>query len=105
LPIIDVAVTGIGRAVQTLPGLLAIYWLPWLLGTVVLVILEVVVQDQLGLGRAPDWAREILWAPFMATAYLMLLRWVLDGEPPLARSTLRSEGQSGSQRRSSPRGS
>ena len=45
-------------------------------------ILEVVVQDQLRLGRAPDWAREILWAPFMAMAYLMLLRWMLDGEPP-----------------------
>jgi len=82
LPIIDVAVTGIGRAVQTLPGLFAIYWLPWLLGTVVLVILEVVIQDQMRLGRAPDWAREILWAPFMAMTYLMLLRWVLDGEPP-----------------------
>jgi len=82
LPIIDVAVTGIGRAVQTLPSLFAIYWLPWLLGTVVLVILEVVVQAQLRLGRAPDWAREILWAPFMAMAYLMLVRWVLDSEPP-----------------------
>jgi hypothetical protein len=82
LPIIDVAVTGIGRAVQTLPGIFAIYWLPWLLGTLVLVVLEVVVQDQLRLGRAPDWAREILWAPFMAMAYLMLVRWVLDGEPP-----------------------
>jgi len=82
LPIIDVAVTGIGRVVQTLPGLFAIYWLPWLLGTVVLVILEIVIQDQLRLGRAPDWAREILWAPFMAMTYLMLLRWVLDGEPP-----------------------
>jgi len=82
LPILDVAVTGIGRAVQSLPRLLAIYWLPWLLGTVVLVILEVVVQDQLRLGWAPDWAREIVWAPFVATAYLMLLRWMLDGEPP-----------------------
>lgn len=82
LPIIDVAVTGIGRAVQILPGLFAIYWLPWLLGTVVLVILEVVIQDQMRLGRAPDWAREIFWAPFMAMTYLMLLRWVLDGEPP-----------------------
>jgi hypothetical protein len=82
LPIIEVAVTGIGRAVQTLPGIFAIYWLPWLLGTLVLVVLEVVVQDQLRLGRAPDWAREILWAPFMAMAYLMLVRWVLDGEPP-----------------------
>jgi hypothetical protein len=73
-----VAVTGIGRAVQSLPRLLAI----WLLGTVVLVIFEVVVQDQLRLGWAPDWAREIVWAPFVATAYLMLLRWMLDGEPP-----------------------
>jgi hypothetical protein len=82
LPILDVAVTGIGRAVQSLPRLLAIYWLPWLLGTVVLVIFEIVVQDQLRLGWAPDWAREIVWPPFVATAYLMLLRWMLDGEPP-----------------------
>jgi hypothetical protein len=42
-----------------------------------LVILEVVVQDQLRLGRAPDWARNIAWAPFAAMTYLMLLRWVL----------------------------
>jgi hypothetical protein len=39
----------------------------------VLVILEVVIQDQLRLGRGPDWAREILWAPFMAMTYLMVL--------------------------------
>ena len=82
LPIVDVAATGIRRALESLPGLLAIYWLPWLLGTVALLILEVVVQDQLRLGWAPAWARSIVWAPFAAMAYLMLLRWVLDGEAP-----------------------
>src|SRR5262245_18532079 len=70
------------RAVGGLPRLLAIYWLPWLLGTVALLILEVVVQDQLPLGPAPEWARTIVWAPLSATAYLMLLSWVLDGASP-----------------------
>ena len=45
LPIIDVAAAGIGRALRSLPGLMAIFWLPWLLGTIALLILEVVVQD------------------------------------------------------------
>src|SRR3979409_733353 len=82
LPIFDVAVSGFGRAIRSSPRLLAIYWLPWLLGIVALLILEVVVQDQLRLGRAPALARTVVWAPFPAMAYLMLLRWVLDGEPP-----------------------
>jgi hypothetical protein len=82
LPIFDVAVSGFGRAIRSLPRVLGIYWLPWLLGTVAVLILEVVVQDQLRLGRAPDWARNIVWAPFAAMAYLMLLRWALNGEPP-----------------------
>jgi hypothetical protein len=82
LPIFDVAVSGFGRAIRSLPRLLAIYWLPWLLGTIALLTLEVVVQDHLRLGWAPGWARNIVWAPFAAVAYLTLLRWVLDGEPP-----------------------
>src|SRR5262245_36828585 len=45
-------------------------------------MLEVVVQDQLRLGPAREWARNIVWAPFSAKAYLMLLRWVLDGASP-----------------------
>lgn len=83
LPILDVALAGIGRTIWGLPRLFAIYWLPWLLGTVILLILEVLVQDQLRLGRVPDWARHIVWAPFAAMAYLMLLRWVLDRDPPV----------------------
>jgi hypothetical protein len=82
LPIIGVAAAGLGRALRSLPGLLAIYWLPWLLGTIALLILEVIVQDQLRFGWAPAWAREIVWSPFAAMAYLMLLRWVLNGEAP-----------------------
>lgn len=83
LPIFDVALAGIDRMVRRLPCLLSIYWVPWLLGTIVLVILEVVVQDQLRLGRAPDWARNIAWAPFAAMTYLMLLRWVLRDDVPV----------------------
>jgi hypothetical protein len=82
LPIIDVAAAGIGRALRSLPGLMAIFWLPWLLGTIALLILEVVVQDQLRLGWAPDWLREIVWAPFAAMAYVMLVRWMVNGEAP-----------------------
>jgi hypothetical protein len=82
LPIFEVAVNGFSRAIWSLPRLLAIYWLPWLSGMVALLILEVVVQDQLRLGQALEWARNIVWAPFAAMTYLMLLRWVLDGVPP-----------------------
>lgn len=93
LPIVDVALAGIDRMVQRLPRLLAIYWLPWLLGTVAILTLEVVVQDQLRLGWAPDWARSIVWAPFAAMAYLMLLRWVLDGDPPARAINLYVAGE------------
>jgi hypothetical protein len=72
--ILDVAVAGVVRSIGGLPRLLAIYWLPWLLGTIVLLILEVVVQDRLRLGPAPEWARNIVWAPFSSMAYLMLLK-------------------------------
>ena len=82
LPVLEVAVTGLGRAVGWLPRVLAIYWLPWLLGTIALLILEAVVEDRLRLGVTPEWARNIVWAPFASMAYLMLLRWVLDDEPP-----------------------
>jgi hypothetical protein len=82
LPVLDVAVTGLDRVVRWLPRLLAIYWLPWLLGTIALLILEALVQDWLRLGGAPDWARNIVWAPFASMAYLMLLRWVLNDEVP-----------------------
>ena len=88
---LDVAVTGLGRVVRRLPRLLAIYWLPWLLGTIALLILEAVVQDQLRLGDAPDWARNIVWAPFAGMAYLMLLRWVLNDEPPARAINLEME--------------
>jgi hypothetical protein len=79
LAVLDVAVAGVVRTVAGLPRLLAIYWLPWLLGTIALLILEVVLQDQVRLGLAPEWARNILWAPFSGMAYLMLLKWVFDG--------------------------
>jgi hypothetical protein len=82
LPIFDAAVVGFGRAIRSLPQLLAIFWLPWLLGTAALLVLDVVVEDQLRLGPAPAWARSVVWAPFAAVAYLMLLRWALGGPPP-----------------------
>lgn len=82
LSIVDVAAAGLGRAIGSLPRLLAIYLLPWLLGTVVLVALEAVAQDQLRLGWVAQWVRNLVWAPFAAMAYLMLLRWVLGEQPP-----------------------
>src|SRR5262245_16132397 len=91
LPVFDVAVTGLGRVVRWLHRLLAIYWLPWLLGTIALLILEGVVLDRLRLGAAPDWARNIVWAPFAGMAYLMLLRWVLNDEPPVRAINLEME--------------
>jgi len=90
LPVLDVTVTGLGRVVRWLPRILAIYWLPWLLGTIALLMLEAVVQDRLRLGGAPDWARNIVWAPFAGMAYMMLLRWVLSDEPPARAVNLES---------------
>jgi hypothetical protein len=74
-----------------LPRLLAIYWLPWLLGTIALLILEAVAEDTLRLGGAPDWARNVVWAPFAGMAYLMLLRWLLNDEPPDRAINLETE--------------
>src|SRR5262245_55899268 len=82
LPVLNVVVTGLGRTIRWLPRLLAIYGLPWLLGTIALLILEVVAQDQLRFGAAPGWARNVVWAPFSAMANLILLRWVLDDVAP-----------------------
>jgi len=82
LPIFGVAVAGLRHTVQSPRYFLAVFWLPWLLGTIALLVLEVVAQDQLRLGPAPDWVRETVWAPFAAMTYLMLLRWVLDGAAP-----------------------
>ena len=82
MPVLNVVVTGLGRTIRWLPRLLAIYGLPWLLGTIALLILEVVAQEQLQLAAAPDWARNLVWAPFSAMANLMLLRWVLDDVAP-----------------------
>jgi hypothetical protein len=82
LPVVDVAVAGLSRAVQSLPRLLAIYWLPWLVGTAALIVLEIILQDQLRLGRAPEWARSLVWSPFAAWAYLVLLRWILWEQVP-----------------------
>jgi hypothetical protein len=82
LPIVETAVAGLGRAVRFFPRLLAIYWLPWLAGTVALIVLEIVLQDQLRLGRGPEWARHLVWSPFAAIAYLVLLRWILLGQAP-----------------------
>jgi hypothetical protein len=82
LPIVDVGATGFGRAVRSLPRLLAMFCLPWLIGTVALISLEVVLQDHLRVGWAPNWARTLVWAPFAAAAYVGLLRWVLGEQAP-----------------------
>lgn len=83
LPIIDVAVAGLGRAIWASPRLLAIYCLPWLLGTIALILLDVVLQDHLRLGWAPQWARSLVWAPFAGMAYALLLRWALCEQAPV----------------------
>jgi hypothetical protein len=82
LPIIDTAVTGLGRAARSLPRLLAIFFLPWLAYTVALIVLEVVLQEHLSLDWAPQRARSLVWAPFAAIADVLLLRWVLYEQAP-----------------------
>lgn len=88
LPIIDTALTGLGRAVWSFPRLLGIYVPPWLLGTIALILLDVVLQEHLRLGWAPQWARSLVWAPFAAVANVLLLRWLLyERTPQRARET------------------
>jgi hypothetical protein len=82
LPVVDVAVAGLSRAVRFFPRLMAIFCLPWLAGTIALIVLEIILQDQLRLGRAEEWARSLVWAPFAAVANLVLLRWVVTGQAP-----------------------
>ena len=82
LPIVDVLVTALGRVARSWLRLLAIYWLPWLLGTLGLVVLGAVVEDYLRMGQPPGWARNLVWAPFAVMAYVMLLRFMIDGQPP-----------------------
>lgn len=81
---IDIAVAGLDRALRNLPLLLVIICLPGVLAAGALVALEVVVQDQLHWGWAPQWSRNAVWAPFQGAAYLMLLRWVLGKRRPMA---------------------
>jgi hypothetical protein len=82
MPILDTALAGVERMVKSLPALFAIIWLPWLLGTVVLVILEVIVEDQLRLGPAPAWARSIVWAPFGGVMLFNFARWFFHRPRP-----------------------
>lgn len=84
LQIIDTTAAGLGRAVRYLPRVLAIFFLPWLLSRVALVILDVILQEQVGFGWAPQWARSLVWAPFAATMDVLLLRWVLYAHAPAA---------------------
>ena len=73
---------GLDRAFVRLRSLLAIYWLPWLAGSAALLIVEILYADLWQLGAAPAWATNLARAPFIAMAYVMLVRLLVFGQPP-----------------------
>ena len=73
---------GLDRAFMRLRSLLAIYWLPWLAGSAALLIVEILYADRWQLGSAPAWATNLVRAPFIAMAYVMLVRLLVLEQPP-----------------------
>ena len=73
---------GLDRAFMRLRSLLAIYWLPWLAGSAALLIVEILYADLWQLGSAPAWATNLARAPFIAMAYVMLVRLLILEQPP-----------------------
>lgn len=82
LTIIGVVTEGLDRALGRLRSLAAIYWLPWLIGTAATVAVNILFEDQLQLGHAPAWARYLVWAPWYAMSYVMLVRLLVFDRPP-----------------------
>lgn len=82
LAVIGTAVAGIERAFWRFPQLLKASWLPYLLGAVALVILEVFWWGQLGMDSwAPDVLRFPVWALATTPASLAVIR-ILWLDPP-----------------------
>jgi hypothetical protein len=76
-----VVTEGLDRAFARLAGLAALYWLPWLIGSTAVLMVDVLFEDQLQLGSAPAWARNLVWAPWIAMAYVMLVRLLIFDQP------------------------
>lgn len=79
--IAGIVTEGLDRAFLRLRSLLAIYWLPWLIGSAAILIVDILF-DQWQLGYTPAWARNLVWGPCIAMAYVMLVRLLVFGQPP-----------------------
>jgi hypothetical protein len=80
--IAGIVTEGLDRAFMRLRSLLAIYWLPWLGASAAFLIVEILYADRWQLGSAPVWATNLVRAPFIAMAYVMLMRLLVLGQPP-----------------------
>ncbi len=80
--IAGVVTEGLDRALVRMHSLLAIYWLPWLIGSIVMVILRILWAEAWPLAQAPAWALNLVWGPCIAMAYVMAVRLLIFGRPP-----------------------
>ncbi len=82
LTIAGIVTEGLDRAFLRLRSLLAIYWLPWVIGSAAIFIVDILYEDQWQLGYAPAWVRNLVWGPCIAMANVMLVRLLVFGQPP-----------------------
>lgn len=82
LPLIETASAGLLTGLKSAPRTLAIFLVPWLASSVLLVALDVYWQNNVRPGSAPDALRELVWAPFCAMIYVGWLKARLYDERP-----------------------
>jgi hypothetical protein len=74
LPLIETASAGLLTGLKSAPRTLAIFFVPWIASSVLLVALEVYWQYNVRPAPAPDALRQLVWAPFCAMIYVGWLR-------------------------------
>jgi hypothetical protein len=82
LPLIETASAGLLTGLKSAPQTFAIFLVPWLASSVLLVALDVYWQNNVRPGSAPDALRELVWAPFCAMIYVGWLKARLHDERP-----------------------
>ena len=82
LPLIETASAGLLTGLKSAPLTLAIFLVPWLASSVLLVALDVYWQNNVRPGSPPDALRQLVWAPFSAMLYVGWLKARLYDERP-----------------------
>ena len=62
---------------------LAIAWLPWLLGTLSIILLQRLFLNVLQYGTPPYWVQSLTLAPFTSMIFVQILRNILQGTPAI----------------------